>query len=97
MFIYSLTVFSAGGVRVNFWCSGLVSSVLIGQVGCERGPCSVCSVWAGPGLISGVLIVQVSVGKVRACLEHDDWTDGSGLVYSFLIRQVSVGGVRASL
>ncbi len=43
--------------------SGLVSSVLIGQVGCKQGP---CSVWAGPGLISGVLIVQVSVGKVRA-------------------------------
>ncbi len=53
--------------------SGLVSSMLIGQVGCERGT---CSVWAGPGLISGDLIVQVSVGKVRACLEPADWTGG---------------------
>ncbi len=52
---------------------------------------------AGSGLISGVLIGQVCVGKVRACLERDDWTDGSGLVCSFLIGQVSVGGVRASL
>ncbi len=73
--------------------SGLVSSVLIGQVGCERGPCSSivhpCSVWAGPGFISGVLIGQVSVGKVRACLERADWTGGvwagSALISGVLI------------
>ncbi len=55
--------------------SGLVFSMLIGQVGCERGT---CSVWAGPGLISGDLIAQVSVGEVRVNFWCPDCTGQCG-------------------
>ncbi len=41
------------------------------------------------------------MGKVRACLEHADWTGGvwagSALISGVLIGQVCVGKVRACL
>ncbi len=62
MFIYSLTVFSAGGVRVNFWCPDWT-----GQCGQGQG-LSVIIGQTGSGLVYSFLIGQVSVGRVRASL-----------------------------